>query len=77
MTSEGNMEKLVTIPRIEPTASFRTLGVHFSPSGHNLGALTVLKEVVWEYCTNIRGSHLSRQDALMSYIQYLLPKLWF
>jgi hypothetical protein len=77
MTSEGDLETLLTIPRIEPTSSFRTLGVHISPSGSNLGALKILKEVVWEYCTNVRGSHLSRQEALTSYIQYLLPKLRF
>jgi hypothetical protein len=32
---------------------------------------------ILDYCTTIKGSHLSRQDALMSYIQYLLPKLRF
>jgi hypothetical protein len=77
MTSEEDLETLLTIPRIEPTSSFQTLGVHISPLGSNLGALKVLKEVVLEYCTNVRGSHLSRQEALTSYIQYLLPKLWF
>jgi hypothetical protein len=77
MTSEGELDKYITIPRIEPTSSFRTLGVHISPSGSNSGALAVLKGIVLDYCTNLRGSHLSRQDALTSYIQYLLPKLRF
>jgi hypothetical protein len=77
MTSEGDVTTKITIPRIEPTSSFRTLGVHLSPSGSNSGALKVLRNIVLDYCTNIKGSHLTRQEALTSYIQYLLPKLRF
>jgi hypothetical protein len=57
--------------------SIHTLGVHFSPSGSNTCALEVLRDIVLEYCTNIKRSHLTRQEALTSYIQYLLPKLRF
>jgi hypothetical protein len=77
LTSEGELHTKVKIPRIEPTSSFRTLGVHLSPSGSNKGALAVMTSFILDYCTTIKGSHLSRQDALMSYIQYLLPKLRF
>jgi hypothetical protein len=77
LTSEGDVNHKITIPRIEATSSFRTLGVHLSPSGSNTGALAVMESFVLDYCTTLRGSHLNRQDALMSYIQYLLPKLRF
>jgi hypothetical protein len=65
------------IPRIEAISSFHTLGVHISPSGNNTGALKALTEIVLDYCTTVKGSHLTRQEALTSYIQYLLPKLGF
>jgi len=64
-----------TIPRIEPTQSFRTLGVYLTPSGCNKGAQTVLQDIVLQYATHITGSRINRQHALVSYIQYLLPKL--
>ena len=76
MTSEGDPTPVI-IPRIEPTSTFRTLGVHISPSGSNKGALKVLQGIVFEYCNIVKGSNLTRQEALMSYIQYLLPKLRF
>jgi hypothetical protein len=77
LTSEGELHTKIKIPRIETTSSFRTLGVHLSPSGSNKGASAVMASFILDYCTTIKGSHLSRQDALMSYIQYLLPKLRF
>ncbi len=76
MTSE-NESTPITVPRIEPTSSFRTLGVHISPSGTNTGALKVLENIVLDYCSLVRGSHFTRQEALTSYIQYLLPKVRF
>jgi hypothetical protein len=51
--------------------------LHISPSGSNNGALKVLRQIVLDYCSTIIGSSLTRQEALTSYIQYLLPKLRF
>jgi len=76
MTSEGDPAQVI-IPRIEPASSFRTLGVHISPSGTNTGALRILRGIVLDYCTMVKGSTFSRSEALTSYIQYLLPKLRF
>jgi hypothetical protein len=76
MTSEGD-PTLITIPCIETTSSFRTLGVYISPSGSNKGALKVLQGIVLDYCNTVKGSNLTCQETLMSYIQYLLPKLRF
>jgi hypothetical protein len=74
MTS-GSDPTPIAVPRIEPTQSFRTLGVYLTPSGCNKGAITILQEIVLNYATHITGSHLTRQQTLVSYIQYLLPKL--
>jgi hypothetical protein len=59
MTSEGNLKTQITIPRIEPTAAFRTLGVHISPSGSNKAAISILREFALEYSTNIKGSKVT------------------
>jgi len=63
------------VKRIEPSSSYRTLGVHITPSGDSKGALKVLMEAALTYCSNIVSSKLTRQETLTSYIQYLLPKL--
>lgn len=74
MTS-GNDTSQIAIPCIEPTDSFRTLGVFLSPSGSNKGAMSILQEIVLTYASTITGTHITRKQALVSYIQYLLPKL--
>ncbi len=75
MTSGNTLNSPTVINRISPTESYRTLGVHISPSGSNLGALQTLITIVTEYSANIRSSHLNRSEAIASYIQHLLPKL--
>jgi hypothetical protein len=75
--TSGNSFQPIDIKRIEPTASYRTLGVHISPSGCNKGAISVLQEIALDYAQAIAGSHLSRQDVLVSYVQHLVPRLRF
>lgn len=65
----------VEIKRIEPTESFRTLGIYITPDGSSAGAFAILKEIAISYATAITGTHLTWQEALTSYVQYLLPKL--
>jgi hypothetical protein len=74
MTSELSPEQ-TEIKRIAPTESYRTLGVHLAPNGSNKGAISILKEAALVYCSRITSSRLTRKEALVSYIQYLLPKL--
>jgi hypothetical protein len=69
--------KLSIIKRLEPTESFRTLGIFISPSGSNKGALTVLTVVVLQYSVHITVLKPTRQESLTSYIQYLLPKICY
>jgi hypothetical protein len=74
MTSGANQHP-AEIKRIEPTDTFRTLGVYVTPNGSSAGAFTVLKDIALTYATVTTGTHITRQEALTSYIQYLLPKL--
>jgi hypothetical protein len=36
-----------------------------------------MQEIVLEYTQTVTGSHLSREETIMSYVQHLLPKLRF
>jgi len=77
LTAGKRLDNPSTITRMEPTESYRTLGVHISPSGSNKGAIVVLTEIALQYAQSITGSHLNREDTLTSYVQHLLPKLRF
>lgn len=65
------------IPRIEPASSFNTLDVYVTPSGCNKGALLSLRDITLQFATHISGSHLTRQEALTAYSQYLVPKVQY
>jgi hypothetical protein len=77
LTSGQDLGNEITIPRIEPSTPYRTLGVHITPSGSSIGATQVLQDIVLEYAQAITGSYLSRKETIMSYVQHLLPKLRF
>jgi hypothetical protein len=42
LTAGSQVDRPSVIQRIEPTDSYRTLGVHISPSGSNKGAIKVM-----------------------------------
>lgn len=67
----------MVIKCIEASALYRTLGVQISPNGSNAGAKQILSDIVLDYAQALAGSHLSKEEALISYIQHLLPKLRF
>jgi hypothetical protein len=58
MTS-GPCPDQVSIPRIEPTSSFRSLGVYLTPSGNSEGGLLTLRDIALNYATIITGNKLS------------------
>jgi hypothetical protein len=62
---------------IESTESFRTLGVIISPSCSTKGSMEKLQQIATAYARNVAGSHLTREETIMSYVQHLLPKLRF
>ncbi len=72
LTAGSDIHNSVEIQRIEPTDSFRTLGVHISPSGSNAGAIEILLQISLDYATQIVPSNFTREDALWSYILYFL-----
>jgi hypothetical protein len=74
LTSGASMNP-EAIRQIDPTQSFRTLGIHITPSGSPAGALATLREIVEDYSTAISTSKLTRAAALTSYVQHLLPKV--
>jgi len=65
------------VPRIEPTASFRTLGVYLSPSGSQKPQIQILCNYVQDYYSSVSVSTLTPSEALWSYILYLHPKLTY
>jgi len=77
LTSGSSVETPVTIPRIEPTTTYRTLGVHITPTGSNLGAYQFMLDIVADYAQALARVHLSKEEAITSYVQHLLPKLRF
>jgi hypothetical protein len=75
--TEGNNTDLITVPRISPNSSYRTLGVHISPSGSCMKAMHILRTTAEDYASKIIPSTLHREEALTSYLQYLVPKIGF
>jgi hypothetical protein len=73
--TSGASTVLYTVPRIDVNDSFRTLGIYLSPSGSQIKQVTILRQHSDHYFTNITPSSLSREEAFISYMQYLRPKL--
>jgi len=65
------------VPRIEPTETYRTLGVHLSPSGKLDESLRILREQAISFASSIISSHLSRFEAYWSYVIYFIPKICY
>jgi hypothetical protein len=61
MTSGKDINAFTKIKRIELTDSYKTLGVHISPSGSNTGAMEILTNIKTAYNLHITASFLSRQ----------------
>jgi len=77
LTSGGDLSTEITVPRIGPYDTFRTLGVHIPPSGHPTEAIQLMMTDAIQYATNVTGSTLSREEDKVSYVQHLLPKFRF
>jgi hypothetical protein len=77
LTSGNDLNSAVIVPRIEPVAAYRTLGVRISPSGKNLLAYSTLREQSQDFASRISTSKLSREAAYWAYWQYYTPKSGF
>jgi hypothetical protein len=67
----------VSVPQISVYDTYRTLGVHISPSGSTKHTFQVLLVKALDYQRKIIHSKLPRDAALLSYNMYLLPKLGY
>ncbi len=66
-----------TVPRIEPSIGFQTLGVYLTPSSSQLHQAKVLREISDRYYNSISSVPLSPDKAFLSYTMFLRPKLTY
>jgi len=77
LTEGNNIDNPVIVPMKSVHGTYRTLGVHLSPSGDTKAAVRVLLQKAKDYQAKIASSALPREAALLSYNMYLLPKLGY
>ena len=63
------------VPRLEPSTSYRTLGVHLSVIGSMKKALALNRQKSVEYAGLISNSTLTRCETFFSYVLYFFPKI--
>jgi hypothetical protein len=73
----GSDPTQITVPRVEPTSTYRTLGVFLSPSDNVEEAYFILKGQMESYASYLIGSSLTRGEAYWSYVLFLLAKLCY
>jgi hypothetical protein len=73
--TSGYSSTTTTVPRIEPSDSFRTLGVYISPSGSQLKQIKVLRQHSEQYYINVSTSTLTSDEVYLSYMLYLRSRL--
>jgi len=77
LTEGNNMDNPVVVPMKSVYDTYKTLGVHLSPSGDTKVSVRVLLKKAKDYQAKIASSNLPREAALLSYYMYLLPKLGY
>jgi hypothetical protein len=68
----GSSTNKTTVPRIEISESFRTLGVHISPSGSQTKQINILRQHSENYFIHVSASSLTPEETYTSYALYLL-----
>lgn len=63
------------VPRLEPTTSYRTLGVHITVTGSMKKAMALNRQKSEDYAGLLGNSTLNRCEAYFSYILYFFPKI--
>jgi hypothetical protein len=72
--TDGSLSTPEIVPQIELTSCYRTLVVHFSPSGTTTESFTILKEKSVVYASAVISSRLSKEEAYWSYILFVSQK---
>jgi hypothetical protein len=71
----GSDPLLELVPRKEPTAGFRTLGVYLTPSGQYRTQVNILCGHTEDFKTQLMSSTLSQSEAYCCYMVYIRPKI--
>jgi hypothetical protein len=72
--TSGYTTTLETVPRLELTVAYQTLGVYISPSGAQKKQMEVLRSHSQNYYISLSSSPLTTED-FWSYMVYLRPRL--
>ena len=62
-----------TIPRLEPTTGYRTLGCYIAGSGSMTKAKGICRDHSETYAAHIHESHLGADEAYVTYMMFQLP----
>jgi hypothetical protein len=65
------------VPCIEVGSAFRTLGVYIAPNGSQQKQWQILRQHTTQYSIYISTSTLTSDEAYLSYMRYLHPKLTY
>jgi len=66
-----------TVPCINPSDSFRTLGIYLLPSGSQRKQIKVLRAHADHFKAQILPAHLTPDKAFIAYMVYIRPKLTY
>jgi hypothetical protein len=66
-----------TVPCINPSDSFRMLGIYLSPSGSQHKQIKVLRTHADHFKAQIIPAHLTPDEAFIAYMVYIGPKLTY
>jgi hypothetical protein len=75
--TSGKSQVLQTVPRLEITAGYRTLGCYIAGNGSMRKAKSVLRAHSEHYATNIQEIRFRPDEAYIAYTMFLLPKIKF
>jgi hypothetical protein len=63
------------VPRLQPSTSFRTLGVYIAPSGRQNKQAQILRQHSENYQSKVKKASFTSDEAYLSYMSYLRPRL--
>jgi len=73
--TSGSLLQPEEVPRLKPTESYRTLGLHFTVTGSMKKALVLNRSKAVEYAGLVSNSTLNRCEAYFSFFLYFYPKI--
>ena len=77
LLTDGISQVLSAIPRLQPTASYRTLGAYINGSGKMIKALQLSRSHSEDFAAKLRNSTISSIATHMAYNMYFMPKIGY